>query len=100
MGYGEYSHAAHVALTAGREALPRQAVFSQRDCHPLMNPKGVRWRECRDSAEHPATLPIAFALDVTGSMGDIPDLLARQELPTFMKVLLGLGVTDPQVLFI
>ena len=99
MGYGEYSHEAHMTLTAARRTLPRQAVFSQRDCHPLMSPKGVRSRECRDSAEHPATLPIAFALDVTGSMGDIPDLLARQELPTFMKVLLALGIADPQVLF-
>lgn len=99
MGYGSYSHAAHTALVAGRSGRPREAVFAQRGCHNLMNPKGVKWRECRDSAEHPSTVPIAFALDVTGSMGAIPDLLARQELPSFMKILGQLGVADPEVLF-
>jgi hypothetical protein len=100
MGYGSYSHDAHVALTARRAGSSREAVFTSRGCHPLMDPKGVRWRECRDSADHPATVPIAFALDVTGSMGDIPDLLARSELPTFMKVLGTCGVDDPQLLFV
>jgi len=99
MGYGNYSHDAHTALTAGRTGRSREAVFTQRGCHNLMNPKGVRWRECRDSAEHPNTVPIAFALDVTGSMGAIPDRLARQELPSFMKILGQLGVADPQLLF-
>jgi hypothetical protein len=48
-----------------------------------MNPKGVRFRESRDSEAHPNTVSIAFALDVTGSMGKIPELLAKKELPTF-----------------
>jgi hypothetical protein len=64
-----------------------------------MNPKGVRARESRDSAEHPSSLPIAFALDVTGSMGHIPELLAKQQLPHFMKTLLDAGVKDAQLLF-
>jgi hypothetical protein len=64
-----------------------------------MNPKGVRARESRDSAEHPNSLPIVFALDVTGSMGKIPEALARNELPHFMKLLSDSGVADPQLLF-
>src|SRR5262249_17099042 len=68
-------------------------------CHALMNPKDVRVRESRDSADHPASLPIVFALDVTGSMGEIPDRLARHELPHFMKMLQTCGVVDPQILF-
>jgi hypothetical protein len=99
MGYGSYSHEAHVALTRDRTSLPREAVFTQRQCHPLMNPHGVRMRESRDSAAHPASLGIAFALDVTGSMGDIPVMLAKTQLPTFMASILGLGVKDPQILF-
>jgi predicted TIM-barrel fold metal-dependent hydrolase len=39
VGYGEYSHAAHVALTASRSATPE--VFAQRGCHPLMEPREV-----------------------------------------------------------
>lgn len=99
MGYGNYSQAAHQALTSARANLPTQQVFQQSSCHPLMNPKGVIARESRDSAEHPNSLGIVFALDVTGSMGAIPDQLARRELPTFMKVLTACNVADPQVLF-
>ena len=99
MGYGNYSQSAHQALAAGRSNLSRDEVFQQRGCHALMNPLQLTVRESRDSAEHPASLGIVFALDVTGSMGTIPEALARQELPTFMKLLGDFQVPDPQVMF-
>lgn len=99
MGYGSYSYEAHEAMTKARQNLPQQQVFTQRACHPKMNPKGVKFRESRDSATHPQSLSIAFALDVSGSMGEIPDLLARKKLPSFMKALLEAGIGSPQVMF-
>ena len=99
MGYGNYSQAAHAALTAGRAHKGGAEIFAQRQCHPLMNPKGLKVRECRDSSDHPNSLGIAFALDVTGSMGDIPRLLATKELPNFMKLLTACGVAHPQLMF-
>src|SRR4051812_8990693 len=99
MGYGNYSHDAHQALLKGRASQPAQQVFRQQQCHPLMNPKGVRVRECRDSAEHPNSTAVVFALDVTGSMGAIPKLLASEQLPKFMKLLTDCRVPDPQLLF-
>lgn len=99
MGYGNYSQSAHQALAAGRSNLSRDEVFQQRGCHALMNPLQLTVRESRDSADHPASLGIVFALDVTGSMGTIPEALARQELPTFMKLLGDFQVPDPQVMF-
>ena len=99
MGYGNYSYAAHAALADSRSHQPETEVFRQRQCHALMNPKGLKVRECRDSADHPDSIGIAFALDVTGSMGDIPRLLAKQELPNFMKLITDCGVTDPQLMF-
>jgi hypothetical protein len=99
MGYGNYSLAAHAALTAGRAHKGGSEVFAQRQCHPLMNPKGLKVRECRDSTNHPDSLGISFALDVTGSMGDIPHLLATKELPNFMKLLTACGVAHPQLMF-
>jgi hypothetical protein len=99
MGFGGYSYEAHQAITTARSALPTQEVFAQRSCHPLMNPKGVKYRESRDSPDHPNTMSIVFALDVSGSMGAIPEQIARKELPGFMKTLLDCGVADPQVLF-
>ncbi len=99
MGYGGYSHEAHEAITKARAELPRQQVFTQKSCHPLMNPHGLKMRESRDSPSHPNSVGVVFALDVTGSMGQIPELLAKRELPTFMKTLLECGMPDPQVLF-
>src|SRR5215472_183399 len=99
MGYGNYSHEAHQAILRGRAQLPTQHVFRQTACHPLMNPKGVRARESRDGPDHPNSMGIVFALDVTGSMGVIPRLLATEQLPKFMKVLTDCKVPDPQLLF-
>ncbi|SEF30665.1 VWA domain-containing protein [Variovorax sp. NFACC27] len=99
MGYGNYSHAAHTALIADRASRSGAEVFTQRTTHPLMNPHGLKVRESRDNADHPNSLGIVFALDVTGSMGDIPQTLARRELPTFMKLLTDCGVADPQLMF-
>ena len=99
MGSGNYSYEAHRALTAQRATQPVQHVFRQRSCHPLMNPNGVKARESRDSVAHPESLAVVLALDVTGSMGAIPDLLARRELPGFVKTLIDHGIPNPQVLF-
>ncbi|MGC1378394.1 MAG: hypothetical protein WA821_19335 [Anaerolineales bacterium] len=99
MGNGNYSQDAHEALLRGRANIPVQQVFKQSKCHPLMNPKGVRLRESRDGADHPQSLGIVFALDVTGSMGEIPKLMATQQLPVFMKTLMDCKIPDPQLLF-
>ena len=88
MGYGAYSLDAHQAITEARASLPQQAVFLRNDCDPAMNPRGVRYRECRDSAVHPESIGIVFALDVSGSMEEIPHGLATRTLPTFMESVL------------
>jgi hypothetical protein len=99
MGYGSYDADAHKALTTSRAALPKEEVFKQTDCHPDMNPYGLTFRESRDSAAHPDSIGIIFALDETGSMGDIPFDLAKKTLPHFMEVIIEGGfVKDPQLL--
>ena len=45
-----------------------QEMFKQRKCADALNPFRVV-RECRDSDEHPNTVPVILGLDVTGSMG-------------------------------
>jgi len=45
-----------------------QDVYKSRHLQPELNPHNVT-RECCDSEEHPNTIPVILALDVTGSMG-------------------------------
>ena len=46
-----------------------QEMYTQKYLNEKLNPKNVL-RECLDSEEHPNTIPVILALDVTGSMGD------------------------------
>jgi hypothetical protein len=98
MGYGDYSLEAHKALTRARANASASDVFKSGACHPQMNPMGVKMRESRDSAKHPNSIGIVFALDVSGSMGEIPKQLATKTLPTFMDGVLTV-FPDPQVCF-
>ena len=45
-----------------------QEMYKQKRIHEKLNPRNVL-RECCDSTEHPCTIPVILALDVTGSMG-------------------------------
>lgn len=54
-----------------------QEMFKARTIDPALNPKNVI-RECCDSAEHPNTLPVILALDVTGSMNDVSVEIAKK----------------------
>lgn len=51
------------------DAITCQTLFRRTSLSPELNPYN-KVRECRDSAEHPNTLPVILALDVTGSMGN------------------------------
>ena len=46
-----------------------QDMYKETRLNKKLNPKNVL-RECVDSEEHPNTIPVILALDVTGSMGD------------------------------
>jgi hypothetical protein len=67
--------------------------------HKSLDPRNVRFRESRDSDEHPESTPIVVMFDVTGSMLTIPVVL-QKKLPELLGLLLRKGyVSDPQILF-
>lgn len=68
--------------------------------HESMDPKGAKIREARDSKAHPNSYPIVLALDLTGSMGSIPQFLVQEGLPKIMAGIIQHGVPDPALLFL
>lgn len=99
MGYGGYSLEAHRALTESRAERAPAQVFTSTTCPPSMNPFGLVARESRDSEAHPESVGVVFALDVSGSMEQIPEQLAMRTLPTFME-LASRFLPHPQILFV
>lgn len=79
-----------------------QELYKSRKLNPVLDPMGVT-RECCDSEEHPNTLPVILALDVTGSMGDasvkvaqklnqiMTDLYADQDIHDIEFCIMGIG---------
>lgn len=67
--------------------------------HPQMDPKGVKFRESRDSDAHPNSNPIVVVLDQTGSMADVI-VAIQKSLPALMGLLVRKNyIPDPQVMF-
>ncbi|MHC1783269.1 MAG: hypothetical protein AB9891_11060 [Anaerolineaceae bacterium] len=67
--------------------------------HETLDPLGVKFRESRDSDEHPNSTAIAVIFDVTGSMLSVPVTL-QKKLPQLLGLLMRKNyVSDPQILF-
>lgn len=98
MGNGSYS----IQRSQTRESLyvnqSTHELFTESRLNIKMNPANVT-RECCDSEEHPGTIPVIVALDVTGSMGSIPTNFVKEGMSTLMSSLYKAGLGDAQVLF-
>lgn len=119
MGSGSYSYSAYTNLSEERDfsTKARDEIFSNKTilasnaaCSLKSEARryntqvkaemlNVGVRECRDSEEHPQSTPIIIALDVTGSMLDIPHKMITEQLPYIMGKIQQMGIPDPQLLF-
>lgn len=99
MGGGCYSYMKDVKRKLGNSSMSREEVFTQSKMNPEMSIVN-KVRECRDSEEHPESLPIIIALDVTGSMGKVPHSLITGGFPEIMKKIMDEGIAHPQVCFV
>jgi hypothetical protein len=99
MGYSAYSAVNYSATKETLAKQTRQEIF-QKHAHKSMDPSKVTTRECRDSDIHPETLPIIIALDITGSMGIIPEKIIKGGLGIIIETLMERGVLHPSILFL
>lgn len=102
MGHGSYSIGTRLtrSKTEGFDTKSSREIFKERSINNVMDPAGINMRESRDSIDHPNSIPIILALDVTGSMGSIPHFLVKEGLPLMMDGIIKRGVLDPQILFL
>jgi hypothetical protein len=101
MGGGSYSFSSRTARANAKGYATKSSseIFESRQINNAMSPFGVHMRESRDSEEHPNSLAIVLALDVTGSMGSVPHFLVKEGLPSIMEKIIDNGIKDPQLLF-
>lgn len=99
MGGGSWSDDAYRHIKTSYTSKSRDDIFTSTKTSDDMSPKGITFRESRDSDEHPLSLAINIFLDVTGSMGTIPEYLIREKLGALMNTIIKHGVDHPQVLF-
>lgn len=102
MGSGDWSKSAYAASSADYDTKSRDSIFTTKTASaidPGMLPFNVTIREARDSDAHPASLALMVCLDVTGSMGSIPEQLVKGKLGEVMNTLIDHGIKDPQIMF-
>lgn len=97
------------AATTNYRSAPREQVFSHHVDEKLDprnvkvgkgDRKGLQLRESIISESNPDPTPIILGLDVTGSMGEVAEQIAKNELPKLMTAIHEKGVvTDPHVMF-
>jgi hypothetical protein len=100
MGGGTFDAGAYRSYTSTTVGKSTDEIYSSRHMNKLLDPKGVKVRESRDSVDNPNSTPLIVGIDVTGSMGMIADTLARNGLGTlFEGVLDRKPISDPHVMF-
>lgn len=105
MGGGSYSYIeSHSRAAEHYSKLSSDSIFrsESRYTHKVASDMDIKHkvREARDNEDHPNSFPIIIALDVTGSMGSIPENLIKKTFPEMMNKIYEAGVPDPQVCFI
>lgn len=100
MGSGTFDARAYRAYTSSTVGKSTDEIYGSRNLNKNLNPKGVKVRESRDSKDNPNSTPVIVALDVTGSMGMIADVIAREGLGVlFNDILDRKPITDPHIMF-
>jgi len=74
-------------------------IYKSRGMDASLDPKGVEFRESCDSVDNPLSTPIIVGLDVTGSMHNVLDSMARKGLNTLATAIYDRKpVTNPHIM--
>lgn len=100
MGSGSFDAKSYRAFSASTAGMSTKDIYASRGMNKLLDPLGVKIRESRDSADNPKSTPLIVALDVTGSMGMLADVIAREGLGVlFTSILDRKPISDPHLMF-
>jgi hypothetical protein len=102
MGAGSWSNADYTTYstkTSYRSAT-RDEVFTNRKLPEALDPRKILLRESCDSADNPNSTPVILALDVTGSMGEYAERIAKDSLPELMTHIYETRpISNPHIMF-
>ena len=99
MGSGRFDPADYATYARTTNDKTTAGIYTAIKMHASLDPRGIK-RESRDSADNPNSTPVIVALDVTGSMGILADVIARQGLGVlFNELLEQKPISNPHVMF-
>lgn len=100
MGYSRWDPTDWDTFSTATKSKRADEIFTARSIKAPLDPVKIEFREARDSAANPNSTPIIVALDVTGSMGVIPEYMIKEGLGTLVEeIIKRKPVTDPQIMF-
>ena len=102
MGSGSWTSSSWKSYTTSRgisSSSTARDLYKSSKMKDEFNPKGVKFRESCDSAEHPNSTPIIIGLDVTGSMSSVLETVSKRLGDTITEIMKRNPVQDPQVMF-
>lgn len=102
MGSGSWTSSSWKSYTTSRgisNSSTARDLYKSSRMKDEFNPKGVKFRESCDSAEHPNSTPIIIGLDVTGSMSSVLETVSKRLGDTITEIMKRNPVEDPQVMF-
>jgi hypothetical protein len=99
MGYSSYSTNSYRNTAKSFETKSSAEIFNN-EADQTMIPFNMSTRECRDSENHPNAIPIIIGLDVTGSMGYIPEQIIKHGLGHMIEKIIAAGISDPAICFV
>lgn len=99
MGHARWNPKAWRAYARRTGDQTREELFRSRGLQEHLDPRRIERRDAHDCELNPASTPIIVAVDVTGSMGMLAEVLVKRALrPLFEEVIARQPVTDPNVM--